>query len=354
MLSYSEQWAVMGQSPYIGANLYPPLTAILFTPLLGLPYRSAYAVITFLSLGCFFALTLFLPLDAGRPRRLSPLLMLVVALGLLSYGMQFELERGQFNLIAMTSCLSGIWIFHRHPKARLLAYALISLAIQLKLYPLVFIVFMVDDWRAWGSNLKRVLGLALFNVGLFFVLGMEVFNDFLRGIWVQVRDPNIWIGNHSIASFVDMLFLSEEGPQWMSGTWLQANTTALKMGLLILISICMALVLLHSIQRNQQGLDLYLLLAFTLGALVIPSVSHDYTLSVLSAPVALLFHTVPFSDQIRDRRRGPFLLLVLLFSFAYGSTLFSYTNKPLTLANNLPALVVMLLITTIWAWMGED
>jgi hypothetical protein len=353
VLTYSQTWAQSHQSPYIGSNLYPPLVSVLFVPLLQLPYTSVYASIMLFSLACFIGLTLWLPLRESGSGRLSPLLMLVFIAGLFSYGLHFELERGQFNLIAMAFCMGSVWTFHRHPRLRWLSYLLFSLAVQLKLYPAIFVFLLVQDWDDWRANLRRFLGLGAFNLALFFILGYRIFVDFVAALWKQIHNPNIWMGNHSIRSFVQMFFVSDEGPQWLKGSWLQSNIIALEIVLIVIVVMLMVLVVLGASQRKWRGLDPYAFLALTLGALLIPSVSHDYTLSILVPPVALFLHAPPFVQRLTVRRRYVFLLLALLFSLTYFSTLFSYTIKPLLLQNNLPALLVMLILTTAFSWMDE-
>jgi hypothetical protein len=100
--------------------------------------------------------------------------------------------------------------------------------------------------------------------------------------------------------------------------------------------------------QKWNGINSYLLLACTIGALLIPSVSHDYKLSILAAPVAFLFN-----DELSVAERAHqlhlhiiFIVLTLIVSVSYSLTLFSYTNKPAMLSNNFPALFTMLLIVT--------
>jgi hypothetical protein len=71
-------------------------------------------------------------------------------------------------------------------------------------------------------------------------------------------------------------------------------------------------------------------------------------LSILAAPVAILLSDVSYFSEGDKRSRRHFvnMMLVFILSTAYSTTLFSYTHKPLTLASNFPALIIMLLITT--------
>jgi hypothetical protein len=81
----------------------------------------------------------------------------------------------------------------------------------------------------------------------------------------------------------------------------------------------------------------------TLGALIIPT-SNDYTLSFLTAPVALLFATMAV-----EKFKAGYLasLLILLAAFSFGSTLFPFKYKPYFLSNNFPALFLILISVTV-------
>ena len=127
--------------------------------------------------------------------------MLIFITGLTSYGFQFELERGQFNVIAMALCFSAIFLFHRKPKLSWLAYILFTIAIQLKLYPAIYILFFVRDWKDILANLRRFLCLGIVNIALLFILGWGVFLDFLNSLRGTAIDQMIWVGNLSIRSF---------------------------------------------------------------------------------------------------------------------------------------------------------
>jgi len=55
--------------------------------------------------------------------------------------------------------------------------------------------------------------------------------------------------------------------------------------------------------------------------------------------------------NLAEERIKPFFAqLLLYFSIAYSSTLFSYTNKPSPIQNNFPALMMMLIILTVFSF----
>jgi len=341
MLSYSQSWFVDKQTPYIGRNLYPPLASVLFTPLLFVKFSWAYKIVTLINVFCFVMITLVFPILICREKQVSSLTMLVFITGLFSYGFQFELERGQFNVIAVFICFLSIWIYYYHNKYRYLAYILFTISVQLKVFPLIFIVMLIDDWQDKRNNIKRLLILASLNFVLFFVLGPHVFVDFMKAIIAQTVNPDIGPGNHSIRSFVT---LQSYKPGWI---WIIHFSGLAQLALLAVIADCIFLSMHQAYRQNQKNINPLLMLTCTIGALLIPSVSIDYKLSILAAPVALLFSDNKYLE--RANRHGLniiFGLLLLIFSTAYCSTLFSSTNKPLMFENNFPALITMLLAVT--------
>jgi len=352
MLSYSESWFIAKQTPYIGNNLYPPLASVLFTPLLSVKFSVAYKIVTLVTFLLYSLTTLVLPLQIGKERQVSSLLIFVFITGLFSYGFQFELERGQFNVISAFICFLGIWIYHYHNKYRYLAYILFTISVQLKVFPIIFIVMFVTDWQDWKNNFKRLLILLAVNFALFLVLGPNVFFDFIKAIKAQTVNPYIWIGNHSIRSFVSLVSrkAAEHG-------WTQANEYSglAQLTLLAVVAICIFLIILQAYRQKQNGIDSHLLLACTIGALLIPAVSHDYKLSILAAPVAILLSDMSsFSERaIRPCQRLIFIVMILFLSASYSLTLFSFTNKPLLIKNNCPALFAMLLAITCLSVMSK-
>ncbi|MBC8506256.1 MAG: DUF2029 domain-containing protein, partial [Chloroflexi bacterium] len=201
-LGYSALWFVDGKSPYLGGGAFPPLAHVFFAPLLSIAFPTAYRIFTFITLLSFVLIAWIIPTRYARDESKHPLILLIFITGLLSYGLQFELERGQFSVIAITFCLLSIYLFHSHPRLRLLAYLLFTASIQLKIFPAIFVVLFVTDWRDWKTNLKRGLGLFALNFAALFVLGGEIFFDFLKAMTrIQLVDQQAWIGNHSIASF---------------------------------------------------------------------------------------------------------------------------------------------------------
>jgi Glycosyltransferase family 87 len=344
MVDLIQGWLAGNRSPYT-IQFYPPLTYIIFAPLALIRDPVAlYRTFTLFTLTTYFLLTWLLPRQI-IDRRYTLLALLLFVTGLLSYGFQFELERGQYNVFTFLLCMTASYIFHYHPRYRLLAYFLFSLSVQLKLYPAIFIFMFVDDWREWKSTLRRFVGLGLLNLLLFFVMGVQSFWDFIRSVTAQVVNPS-WIGvwNHSLSSFISVA--KQDGLGLIGRDTLRAfrhHAESWEALLLIFYAVLLLTALVIFYLRKQRGLDPYLLLTCTIGALILP-ISYDYTLSILTVPVLLFLSGIP---EIESKGyKVVAILLVLGIAIAYFAILIPYNFRPYALNNSFPLLFFILLLAT--------
>ena len=343
-------WFLDHRSPY-PAQFYPPLTYLLFSPLLLVgDYATLYKVFTVSSLASYILLTLLLPAKIVETKKFSIVLLFFIT-GLFSYGFQFELERGQYNIFTFLLCVLSIYIFHYHRKQRLFAYLLFSLSIQLKLYPAIFIVMFVDDWRNWKDNIARFAAIGVFNFLLLFSMGPRIFSEFIQSVFVQVATPSWNSGlNHSIQSFVEVLTINGLGtidPDILA--MLKPNLVLLKLMLFaIYIAFLVFSILLYQ-WRGKTGLDANLLLVCTIGALIIP-VSYDYTLSILAMPMSLFLSSILEPKESSHRKIT--IILLMGMSLVYSSMLIPPLYKPPYLGNNFPALFLILILAGALAFMN--
>ena len=346
LLNHIRTWFVL-HTPYPGeiSQFYPPLTYVIFSPLVLVDYPTAYKLVTFTTLVSYLFLTLLLPIWVTSERNHS-LAFLMFATGIFSYGLQFELERGQYNVIAMTLCLLAVYLYHFNYKLRYVAYFLFSISVQLKVFPLIFIFMLIKDWRDWKNNIKRFVGIGLFNIFFLFVLGYRVFIDFVNAITEQVVTPSWnWNGNHSIQAFVFNLMKDGYGliqPDALAN--LSDHSLLVTMSLMIIFALCLFLLLASACHHNEGGLNPYLLLVCTIGALIIPT-SNDYTLSFFTGPVVILLCSIAIENAFKLKYFSSFLIAIV--SFSYSSTLFPFKYKPYFLNNNFPALFIILVSITI-------
>lgn len=329
-------------SPYIPPNYYPPLQALVFLPLVRIAPNQSYIVITALNFLSFLTITWLFPLLVSRPRRWNQLATLGLLSGFFSYGLLFQLERGQFDLLVMTLCYAAIYLFHHHPRLRLLAYLLFVVSVNIKIYPFVFILCFTLNWRDWKRNLLRWGLLGLANLAGLLVLGWKVFHDFIYALAGQLGSPSyVWVGNHSADSFVRTFSWSVRDAFPGLHNILENNVSVFSLLLLAVFALFLVAVLLLLYSKRMSAANPYLLLMLTLASMLIPSTSHDYKLSILVAPVVLLFNQLELRSTGRKRLDVAALVVILLFSMSCFSTLFYHADLPIPLANNLPALMIM-------------
>lgn len=337
-IDYAYAWWKHGD-PYISTNAHPPLMHIFFLPAVRLGQRKAYLAITFINLLLFPVMAFVFPLLLKKRPRITRLMVLLGITGLFSYGYQFELERGTFNLITMSICFWSIYIFHAYPRWRYLSYLLFSWSIQLKLYPAVFALMLVRDWRAWKENIWRWTLLGAFNFACLFALGPSVFKYFLAAARSQGEHPYLWPGNASIRAYT--LFYNH---QWAA------------MPLLIAVLVCIGTLVWVRYRERGKGFAPELGPACAIAAILIPSVSHDTKLCFLGLPALLFFESIrlPAIDESSVMTTVNRLIQsALLFAMAalYAATLFSYTYKPVAfnLQNSLPVLLSLLVLLTLFS-----
>ncbi len=347
-VSASRSWFQTGR---FVAIYYPPFETIFFAPLTLLSYETGYKIIVFTTLACYTFVTLIIPRWIGISKGSSGFAMLIFVTGIVSYGLQFELERGQFNVIALAFCLTGISIFHSWPRLRWLAYLLFSISVQLKLYPAFLVFALIGDWADWKNNLKRIVGLGVLNVLALFILGLKPVLDIISFMAESEYFHSGFNFNISITSFVFYILSLDLLPHKRVFLWLEANSWILQLFLLSVFVLGFLFILRQAYRRNAKGFNPYVFLACILGVCMIPSVSFDYKLSLLPAAMVLSVPRMLSFDDGRNSLRT--ILLAILFAVGYSATLYSYANKPEILQNNFPALMLVFLCT-VWASLKSD
>jgi len=342
-LQAANAWATSRQ---LTDFIFTPAALAFFMPFIKLEYARAYHVFVLLIFLAYLLLAvLALAWIESKHHAAAVFLLLASAY---SYGAQFELERGQSHSLALALLMAALYLFHKIPRARWISYLLFSLSIQLKFYPALFVVFFVEDWRAWKTILIRFGALGLVNFLALFLLGGEYFSQFYAHMLNSAAGGEVALGNHSIQSFLAVL--SKDGLGILNGaalTWMRENRAALSYGLNGFVLAGFALILALVIRRNQSGVNPNLFLAAVIVSLTLPSVNHDYTLPLLSVPFTLAF--IRWATE--EYRWGKFVSAALLVfsAFVYAVTLFPLNHKPLWLNNSLPALLILLAIAALFS-----
>lgn len=333
-VSHIGAWLTTGVSPYADRIVpYSPFALAVFAPFLVIEYPAYFKLLVAITLAAFFVAALFIPLRLA-PKNNRAILLLVFVVTLFSYGLQFELERGQFNVLAFASVLTAIYIFHYQPKLRYFAYLLFSFGVQLKIYPLIFIFMLIEDWRDWRTNLKRFAALGVFNFALLFVLGIPLAREFIGHILSrQAGLQSSRIEDLSISGYAYSI-TNEVFPR------LAPYDNLIQKIFLLVFAACLFYIIARAFAKKQSGFNIYLFAVCTIGALIIPAASFDYKLPILAAPLALVLCCLPALETTRQKIIS--IACIVFLSAAYWSTLYPYQVKPDFMAHNFPALMVIL------------
>ncbi len=341
---YFEAWRFRGVSPNAEGCIYAPLAFLAYAPLQWVDFGTAYFILTTLTILSYVFATFLIPLRIlkAHGNESLPLLVLFSVTGAFSYGFQFELERGQFNVIAFFLSLLAVYFYYYSKKYWYLSYLLITLAIQLKIWPLIFLIFLAGNWRNWSYCLARLCAILVFNFGCLFILGTDVFYGFMHTLSQKIgSDFFILTTNHSIASFSGLF--PKYGTRFLPmipSCWLVPLSWFFKVFFVLSAVTCFCAIWWASLKRPKEGMDPTLLLGCVLMACLIPSESIDYKLPVLAAPVLLFFTSLQTSVHLTLKwfRYG----IVFVMAFAYSATLYPGAYKPLYLTNNCPLLMIIL------------
>jgi len=340
------QWLESGQTPFY-STVYPPFTYVLFSPLtLIQDPNTLYKIVSLITIICFILAALIIPtLIAGKSDK--NIILLLAVTGLVSYGMQFELERGQFNVITIMFAMAAVYIYHHHHDYRRYAYILFSMAVQLKIYPAIFAVMFIRDWKDWKGNLSRLFIFASGNFLLLFIMGWDAFIEFIHKVQEQLLQPTLsWTGNHSIKAFFTE-FVENDGYGIANARiidFINRYNGIISTLFLLLFLLCFIDIVIRAYHENNLALNTNLLLVVTLGALIIP-VSNDYTLPILVGPMALALTSLVNSKY--GKRKTTAALLVMISSAAYSSILYPFKYRAVLIQNAFPFLFIILISTTI-------
>jgi len=360
---FARAWTT-GATPELASLVYPPLERVLRLPLLLFSFRGAFALQTLATILAFLSVVLLLPKRVSKAPDWAALSLLLLA-GLFSYGMQFEIERGQSNVIAMALVAWSLVLFHcgKGLSARVAAYLLFSCAIQLKLYPAVFVLGFTRDARDCRGNVLRWGGLGAANVAGLFALGWEAFCAF----WSTVTTHSggyVGFGNHSIACFAGLAQKLADGykPRYyhpgeiaaagdrfravLPEAWQQAFGPAVGGVCLAVLFCCFVTVLVLAFRRNDRASFKYVLVACSLVGLLLPGVSMDYKLTVLALAFAFFVSEsgpIALSEKNGALRAGLFFAVSLLFTL----TLFPTEFRPLALRSSTPLLLALAFLFTV-------
>lgn len=279
-----------GMDPYDASTFwYPPFSALFLLPYQVVDPDRAYLIHTFVliflniaSVWCAIRLTESTVTrrassqETCSPRMTLPLFLPLAFVAVTSYGFLFGIERGNFDLYALAFSLAGLWILVQNPNRVWLQVICFSVAAHLKVYPAILFLLLF-----WKHGRKCLASIVLINATLAFCIGPAPalhFIETLSGLGDSLR---VWVGNHSAASFGQMVndFLSVRGLPEIPGL--------VFMGVPVVIWLASVWILLRRGYSEAGAVWVFALSVPMMN--LIPSTSHDYKLVLMNAPFAILF-----------------------------------------------------------------
>lgn len=341
---------VSGKDPYVGSGLwYPPFSALFLLPYQIFDAAQAYSVhvvvlvlLTIASVWCSINIAESAVAqgasspETSKPWTTIPLFLSLTFLTLSSYGFLFSVERGNIDVYPIVLCLAGLWVLIRYPKRLWLQVILFSAGAHLKVYPAVLFPLLV-----WKHGRRSLLPIVVVNAVLLFSLGPGPALHFVETLSGVAAYPGVWVGNHSAASFSQMLngFLGERWGLAIPGV-----------DLVILPLAIWSTSALMLFRRGYSASGATWLFALSVPLMnLIPSISHDYKLVLLGAPFAILL-TILLGEYVTSGRRAALAQIVCACGLLILVSV-SYTVVPPVLGNKYPFIFALQLLL---AWVALD
>jgi len=344
---YPAKVLLQGKSQYVDYNsIYPPFSTLLAVPFRLFPVGTAYLVLVVLLFTLNIVCVLFLLFTTARHSPfhtsascsrqhilLAGLAPLWVIMALTGYGFLFSVERGNLDILAFLFCILGLVLLLRPGSGPWLPALFFAMGTHMKIYPAILFVLVV-----WRFRWRSVLPVFLVNLGLFFITGYQRAFQYAGVILKYSTNPFVFITNHSAFSFGTLVngFLEPRFgialPTWL---WL------LLPGLVWLAGFCLAW------KRGWcpfNALWLFLLSVPLMN--LVPSVSHDYKLVILT-PVLAVLSFIIIASWDKSGSWGDFLRLGILAVLAYFLSR-SFTQIPLSFLGNKYPFIFLLEVFILW------
>lgn len=292
-------------------NFHPPFNALLFAPFTLLPYPTALALWTFLSLLLYLA-TGFIVLQQLAIRLSFPAAVLLVGMALCWYPFQQHIYLGQISLLLII-CIIGCWALLRQGRP-LLAGLTLGLACLIKLFPGLLVAYLLligfrnvlrsrSPRRSllasglqephWQAAAAAILTLAVGGALVLLIIGQD---DILRYIMeVAPQDLRMYGGsllNFSVTGAVNRL-LAET--LWVRPLVVAPRFAWLLISLINLVTSGMLMYTVWRLQPDQRGNDGGFAIV-CLAMLLLSPLTWADVFPVLALPFGLLLR------DIRERR----------------------------------------------------
>lgn len=303
-------------------SIYPPLVSVFSLPYLLFDAQTAYmvhvAILFILNILVILIATLMvkeLLLDKALNNQLtsnilSTFLFIVISFfNFSSYSFLFSMERGNVDIFAMFFLMLSMWVLIRQPKKIWLQVILLAVATHFKIYPAALFLVLFYYHRR-----KLILPALAVNLVFLFILGPKIALSFIQSLTsggggAGVGNGWTWVGNHAAYAFAESLTM-------MYSRF--ADSFMLLWIIFMLIPFAIWMLGTVSIIRNKYSpINAFLILMISIPVMeILPTISMDYRLVILSAAF-LLFFGLNISQILQNPNweRIIELLLVLVIMF---------------------------------------
>lgn len=309
-------------------DVYPPFVTLFFVPWSIFPFSVSYAIQIALLFtanvsAIYVCVRMFENADFVHAHDRSVLWFLFCIFEISSYGFMFSVERGNYDSFALLfACLSVFYLQkNKSTKNMVIAALFMSMAIQLKIYPLILFPLIIYRYRT-----KGFLVLLGSNLALILCLGPAAAIAFIHNLVKFSSHPTAWVANHSAVSF---------GLQISRAIGVSDKRVKLVIVLLFWASpiALWALMNLGLLRRRSGSVENYFVSSTFLMCFV-PPTSYDYTLVLMIVPL-LYVYPLLFNSTIPRRLKAvlvvPYSIFISAIVLPYWSDRW-YQNKYLPLA----------------------
>jgi hypothetical protein len=320
-----------------GAMHFPPFILLLFSWSSKLGFQDTYKLFSLFTLTLYLLTAIAIPYLVASKSKLETKTWLIsipfALLGLNAYGFQFEIERGQWNLVACCFAIWGCYLFWQGSLiCRSVAIVMLTLAIQLKIYPAIFIISFFACRKNFSDGIVTCFAILSLNIALLFVFGLNGFMIFLDSVSVLTESNSYGIAQTSLSAF--LWLVSQNHIEYLP---------FFKFLLLIYflyISFTIYLLLFKKAMNQEVFISLIILLT-TIG-LIVPSHGNDYKLSLVPLMLSIMSPQLVLLSRLSGRYKKIIPLVALMLFFGI-STFYSYATKPssIFIQNNVVNLIVM-------------
>jgi hypothetical protein len=305
---YAAQKLLSGQSIYSDqshGNNHPPFVAVLITPFAFLSYKNAIILWSIISviLYCLIGWIVVNELNIDLSIEWK---LIITGLALCWYQFHAHIALGQLSIL-ISFLMIGAWVLMRQNK-EIAAGVLIGLAISIKLFPGLILIYLVIKQR-WRCALSAISTVFVLCALVIMWTGIDDFIWFFTEVtpknaeaWVTFP-PNISIGG-SVAKF------------FLDGPWVQPiinspeSAQALTLGLTIILLIFLVNQI-HKMPKSVEGTDI----AFSINVLamiIVSPIAWQHSFPLLALPLGILLARLQREPHIPTLR--VMLLIVLMIS----------------------------------------